>query len=150
LSKCEELFGTTSFDIVALRSRVGGSKIQVISAVRRFGGDGLVMAKFTNQLGLSCLNRFVLAGTTTLLHFPSLAMESYPESPLMGKERRSCPWDPSRKVCITKGVHFWEVKLEHLDMGSVLIVFTEKPSGAYGDHCHTSDTVGVLLDDDAG
>lgn len=91
-------------------------------------------------------------------------------------------------VGFTKGVHYWEVKLEQADIGSVFIGVAEKPSGAsssggssfgndspprlnrwlgwgfvnfratytagaervYGAHCHNEDTVGVLLDCDAG
>ena len=86
----------------------------------------------------------------------------------------------------TKGVHYWEVKLEQADIGSVFIGVAEKPIGSgsgssfgndspprlnrwlgwgfvnfratytsgaervYGAHCHNDDTVGVLLDCDAG
>lgn len=86
----------------------------------------------------------------------------------------------------TKGVHYWEVKLEQADIGSVFIGVAEKPNGSgsgssyghdntnrlnrwhgwgfvnfratytagaeriYGAHCHAGDTVGVLLDCDAG
>jgi len=89
-------------------------------------------------------------------------------------------------VGFTKGVHYWEVKLEQADVGSVFIGVAEKPNGTgagssfssispprlnrwhgwgfvnfratytseaervYGAHCHSKDTVGVLLDCDAG
>ena len=80
-------------------------------------------------------------------------------------------------VGFTKGVHYWEVKIEQADIGSVFVGVAEKPpsdaapkfnrwhgwgfvnfratytAGAervYGAHCHAGDTVGVLLDCDAG
>jgi len=90
-------------------------------------------------------------------------------------------------VGFTKGVHYWEVKLEQADIGSVFIGVAEKPTAGgsggsssgpdsqprlnrwhgwgfvnfratytagaervYGAHCHAGDTVGVLLDCDAG
>jgi hypothetical protein len=91
-------------------------------------------------------------------------------------------------VGFTKGVHYWEVKLEQADVGSVFIGVAEKPttgtsgggssfgndgpprlnrwlgsgfvnfrqpiplvpSGYTAPRCHNEDTVGVLLDCDAG
>ena len=90
-------------------------------------------------------------------------------------------------VGFTKGVHYWEVKIEQTtDIGNVFIGVSEKPMGSgsgssfrydstprlnrwhgwgfvnfratyasgaervYGSHCHSGDTVGVMLDCDAG
>lgn len=92
-------------------------------------------------------------------------------------------------VGFTKGVHYWEVKLERAEVGSVFIGVAEKPSSpsgssqgtsfgfesqaslnrwlgwgfvnfratytvgaerVFGAHCHAGDTVGVMLDCDAG
>jgi HECT-domain (ubiquitin-transferase)/SPRY domain len=89
-------------------------------------------------------------------------------------------------IGFTKGTHYWEVKLEQADVGSVFIGVAEKPIGSgsgssytydstprlnrwhgwgfvnfratytsgaervFGSHCHAGDTVGVMLDCDAG
>jgi hypothetical protein len=80
-------------------------------------------------------------------------------------------------IGFAKGVHYWEVKLEQADIGSVFIGCAEKPPSdgpprlskwhgwgfvnfratysngserVYGVHAHSGDTIGVLLDCDAG
>jgi SPRY domain len=180
LSFYEELLGSTSFKASALRNRADGGQVQVTSEMRLFRGRE--RGRPTTNNGL------VEAPIPPPIHFDR---DYHAGSLSLSRDGRtvSCVSSDGRgaayaSVGFTKGVHYWEVKLEQADIGSVFIGVAEKPnssgsggsydtpprlnrwpgwgfvnfratysSGAervYGAHCHAGDTVGVLLDCDAG
>jgi hypothetical protein len=183
LSMYDELLGSATYDVKNLRDRCDGSKVKVTSEMRLY----------RSRRPSSCDD--------------PLAMYSQPCPPLpltfdsdfhatsisLSHDRRTATCVASDGRCtafaslgFTKGVHYWEVKLEQADVGSVYVGIAEKPSGSgsgssfgydspprlnrwhgwgfvnfratytsgaervYGAHCHSGDTIGVLLDCDAG
>lgn len=183
LSFYEELLGSSSFQVKNLRNREDGSTIRVTSEMHLFRGRGASQSK----------NRIVESLASPLpppIHFDR---DYHASSLSLSRDGRtvSCVASDGRgtafaSVGFTKGIHYWEVKLEQADIGSVFIGVAEKPSGSgsgssygydspprlnrwhgwgfvnfratytsgaervYGAHCHAGDTVGVMLDCDAG
>jgi hypothetical protein len=125
LSQYEELCGTTTFDVVALRNRDGGSKIQVTSVIRLFPGK-----RASDGEGPQW--------TQPLLPQPIRFDDDYHASSLsLSRDGKtvSCVASDGRGTAFgsmgfTKGVHYWEVKLEQADIGSVFIGVAEKPNGS--------------------
>ena len=181
LSFYEELLGSTGFQAAYLRNKANGEKVRVTSEMRLFRGRKADIQK-TPKMGP------VGAPTPPPINFDR---DYHATSLSLSRDGRtvSCVSSDGRgaayaSVGFTKGVHYWEVKLEQADIGSVFIGVAEKPnssgsggaydtpprlnrwpgwgfvnfratysSGAervYGAHCHAGDTVGVLLDCDAG
>ncbi|CAB9500257.1 Probable E3 ubiquitin-protein ligase hulA [Seminavis robusta] len=182
LSFYEEMLGSTTHQVQALRDRANGGNVHVTSEMRLFRG------RQKNRTSPSSAIEPVEAPTPPPIHFDR---EYHANSLSLSRDGRtvSCVSSDGRgaayaSVGFTKGVHYWEVKLEQADIGSVFIGVAEKPnssgsggsydtpprlnrwpgwgfvnfratysSGAervYGAHCHAGDTVGVLLDCDAG
>ena len=180
----EELLGSSSLLIENLRNREDGGKVRVTSEVRLFRGRShSVDEKFPLELPL-------IQAPPPPIHFDR---DYHASSLSLSRDGRtvSCVSSDGRgtafaSIGFTKGVHYWEVKLEQADIGSVFIGVAEKPTGngsgssygydspprlnrwhgwgfvnfratysagaerIYGAHCHAGDTVGVLLDCDAG
>ena len=184
VAQYEELVGSTTFDVASLRSRDDGSKVKVKSEMRLLRGRRASKGNDPNvpssiQAALPPPIRF-----DRDYHAASLSLSR-------DGKTVSCVASDGRgtafgSIGFTKGVHYWEVKLEQADIGSVFIGVAEKPNGSgsgssfgpdtpprlnrwhgwgfvnfratytsgaervYGAHCHAGDTVGVLLDCDAG
>jgi HECT-domain (ubiquitin-transferase)/SPRY domain len=180
----EELLGSSSFDVGVLRNPADGSKLKIASEMRLYRGRQI-----------SDINTDSLPRPQSPLPPPITFDREYHASSLsLSRDGRtvSCvSSDGGRGTAFasmgfTKGVHYWEVKLEQADIGSVFIGVAEKPIGSgsgssysydspprlnrwhgwgfvnfratytsgaervFGSHCHAGDTVGVLLDCDAG
>lgn len=186
MSLFEEHVSSTTYNVPSLRNRDDGTTLQV-----------------TSELHLLCARRFNtrakdIRSTLPLLESrlpPPLNFDREYHAPSLSLSRDgrtvSCISSDGRgtafaSIGFTKGVHYWEVKLEQADIGSVFIGVAEKPTGngsgsssgydtpprlnrwhgwgfvnfratytagaerIYGAHCHAGDTVGVLLDCDAG
>lgn len=186
LSFYEELLGSSSFTVETLRNRADGSKLRVTSEMKLLRARRASSASLGPPTPMSaqaplpppiCFDHDFKASSL------SLSRDGRTVS-CIAPDGRSTAFG---SVGFTKGVHYWEVKLEQADIGSVFIGVAEKPSGAtssgggslgdihprlnrwhgwgfvnfratytagaervYGAHCHSSDTVGVLLDCDAG
>ena len=173
----EQLRGSSTFCVKSLRNPGCGGKLQVLSRLTFLRGK---QGKEAN---------------TPEVVTPPFVFDSncHAESLSLSRDGRtvSCVASEGRgsafaSVGFSKGVHYWEVKLEQADIGSVFIGVAEKPNGSgagfsfgfdtpprlnrwhgwgfvnfratytsgtervYGAHCHAGDTVGVLLDCDAG
>ena len=177
----EEMRGSVSLDIDSLRNPSDGNKLSVTSEMRLF------RPRQNEDL-------FELLSTPCPLPPPLTFDQEYHASSLsLSRDGRtiSCISSEGRGTAFasmgfTKGIHYWEVKLEQADIGSVFIGVAEKPTGSgsgssyshdafprlnrwhgwgfvnfratysagaervFGSHCHAGDTVGVLLDCDAG
>lgn len=180
----EDFVGTSTYDVENLRNREDGSKVQVKSELRLTRGRRSVGANSSRPL-----IPLVEAPTPPPMHFDRTFHAS---SLSLSRDGRtlSCVSSDGRgsafgNVGFSKGVHYWEIKLEQADIGSVFVGVAEKPNdgsgsshtydkpprldrwhgwgfvnfratytpGAeriYGAHCHSGDTIGVLLDCDAG
>jgi len=179
----EELLGSSSLDVGTLRNRDDGRKLRLTSEMRILRGQQFKQKEKTKLTGSQ-------APMPPPIRFDT---ENHASSLALSKDGRtvSCVSSEGRGIAFastgfTKGVHYWEVKLEQADIGSVFIGVAEKPNGSgsgssygydnttrlnrwhgwgfvnfratytagaeriYGAHCHAGDTVGVLLDCDAG
>ena len=182
LSFYEELVGSTTHQVASLRNRADGGKLSVACEMRIFRGAQKDQTDETTKM------EPVQAPTPPPIRFDR---DYHASSLSLSRDGRtvSCIASDGRgaayaSVGFTKGVHYWEVKLESADIGSVFIGVAEKAnssgsggsydtpprlnrwpgwgfvnfratysSGAervYGAHCHAGDTVGVMLDCDAG
>ena len=184
LSFYEELLGSSCFTVEALRDRENGNKVRVTSEMRLFRSRRVV--------GDAVLSfHDIQAPSPPPMRFDS---ELHASSICLSRDGRTitCVAPDGRGTAFAstgfmKGVHYWEVKLEQADIGSIFIGVAEKPSAGgsggspfgqesqarlnrwhgwgfvnfratytsgaervYGAHCHAGDTVGVLLDCDAG
>jgi HECT-domain (ubiquitin-transferase)/SPRY domain len=180
----EELSGSSDFNVKLLRNPANGSPMKVSSVMRLCRG-------LPTNTSANC----ELSQTITPLPPPITFDRSYCAPSLtLSRDNRtiSCTSSDSGRGTVfgalgfTKGVHYWEVKLEQADIGSVFIGVAEKPVGSgsgssylfdtpprlnrwhgwgfvnfratytagaervFGSHCHAGDTVGVMLDCDAG
>lgn len=166
----EELKGATTFSVEAVRDPANGKKVSVSSEMTlwrgRSGSEMPPPLRFDPDYLAS-----------------SLSLSRDGRTVACTSEGRGTVFST---IGFTKGLHYWEVKLEQADIGSVFIGVAEKPCGTgsgysfhsdssprltrwpgwgfvnfratyasggervYGAHCHTGDTVGVLLDCDAG
>jgi hypothetical protein len=135
----DELLGCNSFLVKHLRNKEnGGGLIRVVSEMRLLRSK-LADAKLTSADTKSThVNQPLSIHSSQLppiffdpdFHAPSLSLS---------KDRRSvtCSASDGRGVAFgnvgfTKGVHYWEVKLEKAEIGSVYIGVAEKPGGPTG------------------
>ncbi len=173
----EELLGSSSFSVKSLRNREDGGKVRVASEMR------LVRGKKASKVNCDRSNILPPLLFDSNLHAPSLSIS---------RDQRTVSCLSAEGRCtaflsagFSKGIHYWEVKIEQADVGSIYIGVAEKPKSSapvassfespprlnrwlgwgfvnfratynegservYGSHCHAGDTVGVLLDCDAG
>jgi HECT-domain (ubiquitin-transferase)/SPRY domain len=185
LSQYDEFIGHTSFEVKNIRDRASGSKVSVRSEMRIY----------RSRLPVSDGKAFVQSPPSAASSPLPLSFDKdyHAASISLSHDGRTASCTASDGRCtafaslgFTKGVHYWEVKLEQADIGSVYVGVAEKPTGSvngsslggdspprlnrwhgwgfvnfratytsgaervYGAHCHSGDTVGVLLDCDAG
>ena len=183
LSGFEELFGTSSYDVKYLRDRADGSAIRVASEMKLYRGRP--PSAMCEQSRTSSVPAAPLPLTfDAAFHASSIALsQDGRTATCIASEGRGTAF---ASMGFTKGSHYWEVKLEQADIGSVFVGVAEKPSGSgsgssfgydspprlnrwhgwgfvnfratytagaervFGAHCHAGDTIGVLLDCDAG
>lgn len=126
LSAYDELLGSTSFLVKNLRNKEDGGRLRITSEMRL-----LRSKQSTSELK------------------PSLTFSSSQPSPIcfdsdfhassisLSRDQRSvtCVASDGRGIAFgnvgfTKGVHYWEVKLEKAEIGSVYIGVAEKPTEA--------------------
>jgi len=181
----DELLGSNSFTVKYLRNKQSSSKLRVVTEMRLFRSK-------QSLADLKPSINFSSSQPPPICFDPDFHASSIS----LSKDKRTvtCATSDGRGVAFgnvgfTKGVHYWEVKLEKAEIGSVYIGVAEKPGGpsgssqgssygfesqprlnrwlgwgfvnfratytagaerVYGAHCHAGDTVGVLLDCDAG
>eukprot|EP00985_Skeletonema_marinoi_P004924 scaffold2134_cov178-Skeletonema_marinoi.AAC.2 len=184
MSSHEELLGDSTFLVKDLRKKEDGGRVRVTSELHLYRGKGwkINSGDITDGNFLSAVSPM----QSPLICFDS---EFHASSFSLSKDKRTvtCLAADGRGIAygnvgFTKGVHYWEVKLEKAEIGSVYIGVAEKPESTsggfetqprlnrwlgwgfvnfratysagvervYGAHCHAGDTVGVLLDCDAG
>ena len=204
LLQYDELLGSTSYHVKnLLNKQTGGGVIRVVSEMRLLRSKLSTVTEAKTSSGK--MNPGVKNSPTNappLISFassqpPPICFDSDYHAPSLSlsRDRRSvtCSASDGRGIAFgnvgfTKGVHYWEVKLEKADIGSIYIGVAEKPGGptgspvlssgidsqpklnrwlgwgfvnfratyssgaerVFGAHCHSGDTVGVLLDCDAG
>lgn len=174
-SNYEELLGSSSFPAKSLRNRANGGKVRVASEMR------LIRSKY------ACRGRSSILPPLSFdndWHAPSLSVSRDQRTvTCLSAEGRTTAFFSTG---FSKGVHYWEIKIEQADVGSVYVGVAEKPKSSaasgsspydsrprlnrwlgwgfvnfratynegservYGSHCHAGDTIGVLLDCDAG
>lgn len=185
LSLYEELLGSSSFNVEALRNGANGKRIRVTSEMRLLRSRQMSGGAIAQPLSSIQPQAPAPICFDHNLHAPSISLSRDGRTATcVAPDGRGTAFT---SVGFTKGVHYWEVKLEQADIGSVFIGVAEKPtpggSGAspygqesqprlnrwhgwgfvnfrasysagaervYGAHCHAGDSVGVLLDCDAG
>jgi len=180
----EEFVGTSTYEVKNLRNRGDGRKLEVTSELRMTRGRLSV-----RNGSCQASTRLAEAPMPPPMHFDR---DFHASSLSLSRDGRtlSCVSSDGRgtafgNVGFSKGVHYWEIKLEQADIGSVFVGVAEKPNdgsgsshaynksprldrwhgwgfvnfratytpGAeriYGAHCHSGDTIGVLLDCDSG
>ena len=175
MSLYEVLRGSSTYNVADLKNKEDGKAICVMSDVC------LMRAKKCRMLNESSASMSPSLPPPLNLdrdyHAPSLSISRDGRTvSCLSSDGRGTAFG---SIGFTKGVHYWEVKLEQADIGSVFIGVAEKPSGSgyemprlnrwhgwgfvnfratytagaeriYGAHCHAGDTVGVLLDCDSG
>jgi len=130
-SRYEELLGSSSFLVSNLRNRADGGRVRVTSEMRLLKGKAsaprLIKDKFPS------LNLSPISSPLPPIYFDK---DFHASSLSLSRDGRtvSCVTSDGRgtafaSVGFTKGVHYWEVKLEQADIGSVFIGVAEKPTG---------------------
>lgn len=134
----EELLGSNTFKVQVLRNPADGSKLEIDSEMRLYRG---------RQSSSPCLHR--LPPSLSPLPAPlTFDRENHAPSLSLSRNGRtvSCvSSDGGRGTAFasmgfTKGVHYWEVKLEQADVGSVFIGVAEKPIGSGSGSSYTFDS----------
>ncbi|KAG7353154.1 HECT-domain ubiquitin-transferase [Nitzschia inconspicua] len=124
----EELVGTTLFPVKNLRRKEDGEGICVLSEFRiqrSPKADALIQAPMPAAI---CFDRDFHASTL------SLSRDGRTLSCISSDGRGTA----FANIGFSKGVHYWEVKLEQADIGSVFIGVAEKPIGNSSSHSHDS------------
>ncbi|KAI2489759.1 HECT-domain (ubiquitin-transferase) [Fragilaria crotonensis] len=186
MSVYQELLGSTSHVVNGLRNKSDGSSVRVTMEMKLLRGR-----RPDSSIKLPNCLEYTARSPPPI----SFDRDYHASSMTLSRDGRTltCVSPDGRgsafaSIGFTRGVHYWEVKLEQADIGSVYIGVAEKPNTApssgrssfgnensprlnrwlgwgfvnfratytagaervYGAHCHNEDTVGVLLDCDAG
>jgi len=135
-SAYDELLGSDSFLVKSLRNREdGGGRLRVTSEMRLFRSK---RGSITRQEGgINIDSSFASTSSPP----PPICFDSNFHAPSisLSKDKRTvtCTTSDGRgtvfgNVGFTKGVHYWEVKLEKAEIGSVFIGVAEKPGSPSG------------------
>jgi len=133
----EELLGSTSFSVDVLRNPSDGSKLEVASEMRLFRARRPLVSSEEGP-------------PTVQSPLPppiSFDRDYHASSMSLSRDGRtvSCTSSEGRGTAFasmgfTKGIHYWEVKLEHADIGSVFIGVAEKPTGSGSGSSYSHDS----------
>ena len=125
-SQYEMLLGSSSYTVERLRNRENGDKVRVTSEMR------LLRDRSPRNYHIkSCI------GTISSPQLPPIHFDSdfHATSMNLSYDRRTLTCTTSDGRCMaygsvgfTKGIHYWEVKIEQADAGSVFIGVAEKPT----------------------
>ena len=172
LSLVEQLLGSSSHRVKFLKRKKDGSKLRIASEMRILRRKNI------------CKGEIHISGS--LPQALTFDKDYHAHNISVSQNGRMATCQSSNGRCIafgsigfSKGVHYWEVKLEQADIGSVFIGVAEKPTAisidtpklsrwigwgfvnfratytsgierVYGSHTSNGDIIGVLLDCDAG
>lgn len=133
----EELLGSSSFLVKNLRNREqDGGRLRVISEMRLFRSRKGTLRRTNTKLDKECT---VLYSSPSQLQQICFDPDFHASSLLLSKDRRTvtCSTSDGRgtaygNVGFTTGVHYWEVKIEKAEIGSVFIGVAEKPGSPSG------------------
>jgi len=142
-SHYEELLGSSSHSPTLLRNRADGEKLRLTSEMRLLRGKRQSISRSTTSLEDAGKLRSKdlsppLSPPTAPLPPPICFDSKYHASSIsLSRDGRTatCVTSDGRgtafaSVGFTKGVHYWEAKIEQADIGSVFIGVAEKPSAA--------------------
>jgi HECT-domain (ubiquitin-transferase)/SPRY domain/UBA/TS-N domain len=165
----EELSGTNTFDVQSVRNPADGGELKVTSEMRLLRGQRLRDGSFPSIPPPPPPLAF-----DRTLHAPNLAISRDGRTvTCVASDGRGSAFATTG---FSKGSHYLEFKIEQGDSGSVFIGVAEKPppdtprlnrwhgwgfvnfratysagsERVYGVHAHAGDTIGMLLDCDAG
>jgi len=119
-SDFEELLGSTSYSVELLRNRADGKKLRVASEMR------LVRSKlFSFDKDKDCSSALPPLSFDDDWHAPCMSLSA-------DKRTVTCTSAEGRNSAFfstgfTKGIHYWEVKIDQAEVGSVYIGVAEKP-----------------------
>eukprot|EP00934_Nitzschia_sp_Nitz4_P003374 Nitzschia sp. Nitz4//scaffold7_size249615//139053//145349//NITZ4_001183-RA/size249615-processed-gene-0.357-mRNA-1//-1//CDS//3329558460//3364//frame0 len=124
-SMYQEMVGSVTYNVPVLRNRQDGSSLTISSEMRMMRGVEKPPKGLEAQVSSTLLPPLHFDNE---FHAPSLALSS-------DGQTVSCISSDGRGTAFasmgfTKGVHYWEVKLEQADIGSVFVGVAEKPSGS--------------------
>ena len=174
----EQLLGSSSHKVRYMKRKEDSKSLRIASEMR------LWRRKSVDSRGDSIhLKNHLCAAPSLALTFDK---EYHSHNISISQNGRIATCQSSNGRCIafgsvgfSKGVHYWEVKLEQADIGSIFVGVAEKPAGStmdtpklsrwmgwgfvnfratytsgiervYGSHTNNGDIIGVLLDCDAG
>jgi len=125
-STYEELLGSSSHVVNKLRNKSDGSKLRVTSEMRLLHYRRSPVTNSPSDL------RNTVGSTPPPIHFDR---DFHASSIALSRDGRTltCATSEGRgtafaSVGFTKGVHYWEIKIEQAESGSVFIGVAEKPS----------------------
>jgi len=138
-SQYEQLLGSASFVAPTLRDRKDGGKVRVASEMQLTRSRRSSSGCATDGHPSSQLIQDFPSGPAPLppplrfdkdCHAPSISLSC-------DGRTATCITSDGRGTAFaaagfTKGIHYWEVKIEHADVGSVFIGVAEKPSPSNG------------------
>jgi len=134
LSHYEELLGSSSYTPKVLRNRADGQKLRVTSEMRLLRGRKSQAYQKSQKIPVEYPRVPPLTSSSLL---PPIFFDSSWHAPSISLSQdgrtASCVTSEGRgtafaSVGFTKGVHYWEVKLEQADIGSVFVGVAEKPN----------------------
>lgn len=125
ISDYEELLGSTSYVVQSIRNPENGEKVRVVSEMR------LIRSKTrTTELEEKVASQAPPIAFDEDWHAASLSVS---------RDRKSvtCTTAEGRSsaflsIGFSKGIHYWEIKIEQADVGSVFIGVAEKPKTQVG------------------
>lgn len=138
-SQYEKLLGSASFVASTLRDRKDGGKVRVASEMQLTRSRRCSSGDEIDVHPSSKLTEGVSSGPAPLPPPLSFDKDCHASSIALSCDGRTatCITSDGRGTAFaaagfTKGIHYWEVKIEHADVGSIFIGVAEKPSPSSG------------------